>query len=348
MTGRVVTTFLAICLSSGVCFSQIYTLPPDSFGTRSNSLDQMQLASISGVVVGSDGAPIPNVRVEVRNEQTSRVVATGYTNNAGAFQFGGLPASSYDIMAVRGLAEAHEHLASGDFGMNLRLRLNTAAGAAQADGNATVSVAQYKVPQKARNAYHKAEEALSKNHLDDVNKELAKALEIYPDYAEALTLRGVISLDASHPEAAVNDFDHAIKSDSGYSLAYTAMSAALNQLHKFDDALRSADRAITLSPSSWQSYFEMAKAYVGKADYQHALQQLSRAQSFLPKEYAPLHLVRAQVMLALKNYTEGLAELQDFLTLAPQDPNAGAARETVGKLKAYLASAANPAVPAAH
>ena len=347
MTGRVVTTILVTCLSSGVCFSQIYTLPPDSFGTRSNSLDKMQVTSISGVVIGSDSAPLPDVRVEVRSEQTSRVVATGYTNNAGAFQFGGLPASGYDVMAVRGLAEAHEHLASGDFGMNLRIRLNT-AGASQADGNATVSIAQYKVPQKARNAYHKAEEALSKNHLDEVNKELAKALEIYPDYAEALTLRGVMSLDASHPEAAVNDFDHAIKSDPGYSLAYTAMSAALNQLHKFDDALRSADRAISLSPSSWQSYFEMAKAYVGKTDYQHALQQLSKAQSFLPKEYAPLHLVRAHVMLALKNYADGLAELQEFLTLAPQDPNAGAARETIGKLKAYMASAANPALPAAH
>ena len=274
MTGRVVTTILVTCLSSGVCFSQIYTLPPDSFGTRSNSLDKMQVTSISGVVIGSDSAPLPDVRVEVRNEQTSRVIATGYTNNAGTFQFGGLPASGYDVMAVRGLAEAHEHLASGDFGMNLRIRLNTASGASQADGNATVSIAQYKVPQKARNAYHKAEEALSKNHLDEVNKELAKALEIYPDYAEALTLRGVMSLDASHPEAAANDFDHAIKSDPGYSLAYTAMSAALNQLHKFDDALRSADRAISLSPSSWQSYFEMAKAYVGKTDYQHALQQL--------------------------------------------------------------------------
>src|SRR6185437_721957 len=264
MKGRVVTTFLAICLSSGVGFSQIYTLPPDSFGARSNSLDKMQITSISGVVVGSDGAPIPDVRIEVRNEQTSRVIATGYTNNAGAFQFAGVPASGYDVTAVRGLSEAHEHLASGDFGMNLRLRLNTAAGAGQADGNATVSVAQYKVPQKARDAYHKAESALSKNRLDDVNKELAKALDIYPDYAEALTLRGVLSLDASHPEAAVNDFDRAIKSDPGYSLAYTAMSAALNQLHKFDDAVRSADRAITLSPSSWQSYFEMAKAYVGR------------------------------------------------------------------------------------
>src|SRR5690349_9969476 len=236
MCGRVVTTLLAICFCSSIAFSQIYTLPPDSFGTRSNSLDKLHVSNISGVVIGSDGAPVPDARVEVRSEQTSRVVASGYTNNAGIFQFGGLPASGYDIVAVRGLAEAHEHLAAGDLGLNLRLRLNTANGATQADGNATVSVAQYKVPQKARDAYHKAETALSKNHPDEVNKEVAKALEICPDYAEALTLRGVMSLDAAHPEAALNDFDHAIKSDPGYSLAYTAMSAALNQLRKFDDA----------------------------------------------------------------------------------------------------------------
>src|SRR6185437_11649206 len=105
MKGRVVTTILATCLSSGVCFSQIYTVPPDSFGSRSNSLDKMQVTSISGEVVGSDGAPIPNVRVEVRTEQTSRVVATGFTNNAGVFQFAGMPVSGYDITAVRGLSE---------------------------------------------------------------------------------------------------------------------------------------------------------------------------------------------------------------------------------------------------
>lgn len=348
MTGRVVTSFLAICFSSAIGFSQIYTAPPDAFGTRGNSVERLQVTSISGVVIGSDGSPIPDVRVEVRNEQTSRVIATGYTNSSGAFQFAGLPAGGYDVAAVRGLAEAHERLAMGDLGLNLRLRLNTRSGAAQADGNATVSVAEYKVPQKARDAYHKAEVALSKNHPDEVNKELAKALELYPDYAPALTLRGVMSLDAQHPEIAINDFDRAIKSDPGYCLAYTAMSAALNQLHQFDDALRSADRAIRLSPNSWQSYFEMAKAYVGKADYQRALQQLSKAESFLPKAYAPLHLVRAHVMLALKNYADAMAELQAFLTLAPQDPNAGAARETMGKLKAYLASAANPAVPDAH
>ena len=349
MTGRVVKTVLAICFCSSIGFSQIYTAPPDAFGTRSNSLDKLQLSNISGVVIGSDGTPAPDVRVEIRNEQTSRVVASAYTNDRGVFSFGGLPIASYDIAAMRGLAETHERLPAGDFGMNLRLRLPTAnASASQVDGNATVSVSEYKVPQKARDAYHKAEVALSKNHPDDVKKELAKALNIYPDYAPALTLRGVILLDAAHPEAAVNDFDHAIKSDPGYALAYTAMAAALNELHKYDDALRVADRGVTLSPNAWQSHFEMAKAYVGKADYEHALQQLSKAQSFLPKEYAPLHLVRAHVMLALKNYTDAMAELQQFLTLAPQDPNAGAARETMGKLKAFMASAANPAINAVH
>lgn len=153
-----------------------------------------------------------------------------------------------------------------------------------------------------------------------------------------------MSLDGAHPEAALNDFDHAIKSDPGYSLAYTAMAAAFNQLHRFDEAIRSADRAISLSPSSWQSYFEMGKAYVGKADYQRALQQLAKAQGFIPKDYAPLHLVRAHAMLALKNYSDALVELQQFLVLAPQDPNAATARDTVGKLKAYLASVAAPAV----
>src|SRR5579884_3170592 len=120
MTGRVVTTVLSICLSSGIGFSQIYTAPPDSFETHADSESRLQTTSISGVVIGSDGAPIPDVRVEVRNERSSRVIASGYTNERGVFQFAGLPASGYDVAAMRGLAETHEHIAAGDFGMKHR------------------------------------------------------------------------------------------------------------------------------------------------------------------------------------------------------------------------------------
>jgi tetratricopeptide (TPR) repeat protein len=149
-------------------------------------------------------------------------------------------------------------------------------------------------------------------------------------------------LDAQTPKRAIDDFDKAIHSDPNYPLAYTAMAAALNHLEKFDDALRSASRAIALAPRSWQSYFEMAKSYVGKADYDQALQQLTKAQALTPTEYAPIHLVRAHVMLALKNYSSAMDELQAFLRLAPKDPNSNAARETLQKVKAFTAAAANP------
>jgi Flp pilus assembly protein TadD len=304
-----------------------------------------RLTSFSGTVVGSDGRPVSNARVELRNLQTGSTLASGYTTSGGSFEFENIPPASYEVSASQGLSEARERVTVSDTGNPVTIRLGTSdAVASQADGEASVSVAEYKVPKKARDAYHKASAALAKQNSEEAAKQLAKALEIYPDYAAALTLRGVMSLDANHSDLAIADFDKAIHADPSYALAYTAMAAVQNQLTKFDEALRSAERSVTLSPRSWQPYFEMAKASIGKADYQHALQQLAKAQTLLSTDYAPLHLVRAHVMLALKNYNDAMNELQAFLALAPQDRNSPAARETLEKVKAFTAAATAPAV----
>jgi tetratricopeptide (TPR) repeat protein len=343
MKGQVVATLFAICLSSSVCSAQIYGPSHDTFGNHGRIFDNPHASNLAGIVIGSDGKPVGDARIEIRNAQTGVSLATGYTTQGGNFEFENLPAATYEVVASQGLAQTSQRLTVTDMGMNLTLHLSNAnAAAAKADGNSTVSVAEYRVPQKARDAYHKAEVALAKKHSDEAAKQLAKALEIDANYAPALTLRGVLSLDAEHFEAAMNDFDQAVHADPNYPLAYTAMAAAFNQLKKFDEALRSADRAITLAPRSWQSYFEMAKAYVGKADYQHALQQTAKAQALSSVDYAPMHLLRAHAMLALKNYSEAINELEAFLTLAPQDPNSPAARQALEKVKAFTASATAP------
>jgi tetratricopeptide (TPR) repeat protein len=296
--------------------------------------------------VGSDGRPLADVHIELRDEQNGQAIASAYTNGAGAFAIDNVPVSSYQLVATQGLAQATQRLAGGDAGMNLRIQLNNVdASTASAGGSASVSVAEYRVPQKARDALRKAQSALAKGRHDEVARELSKALQIDPDYAAALTLSGVLELDKGNTQAAIADFDHAMHSDPNYAMAYTAMAAAQNQMSKFDDALRSADRAVTLAPQSWQSYFESAKAYAGKADYQHALQQLSKTQSLLPSDYAPIHLLRGHVMIALKDYNAASNELQAFLTEAPGDPNAPAAKETLEKLRAFTtAQAKTPAI----
>ena len=341
MPGRAVLTVLSVCFSACLSLSQVSD--PFHRGIMQNA----HLGGVSGVVTGSDGAPITDVRVEIRDEQTGRTIASGYTNGSGGFAFDNLPSGAYDVVASRGLSQSQQHLAIGDMDTNLTIRIDTSSAAAQADGTATVSVAEYKVPQKARDALHKAQTALAKNRLDETEKQLAKSLEICPVYASALTLRGVLSLDSDKAQAAIDDFDKAIHSDPGFALAYTGMAAAMNQLQRFDEALRSGARAVTLAPRSWQTYFEMGKSYIGKADYQSALKELDRAQAFEPNNFAPIHLVRANALIALRDYNNAMSELQAFLTLAPQDPNAGAARQALEKMKALTAAAAEPPVAAA-
>ena len=116
------------------------------------------------------------------------------------------------------------------------------------------------------------------------------------------------------------------------------MAAALNGLSKFDEALRAAEHASRLSPNFWQANYEMAKSYLGKADYQRALDQLAHAQQQLGREYPPLYLLRAHIFIVLKNYDGAAGELKSFLRIAPSDPNASAVRDTLQRIGALMAS----------
>jgi len=296
------------------------------------------IGRISGTVVTLDGKPQQDVSVQIHDLRGSGVLASTYTDRAGAFSFDMVPFGTYELIANRQTESIRQQVEVRDSVSVVDLRLNTSDANAARSQNGLVSLAELKVPQRARDAYSKAEQAIAKHHPADVSKYLEKALDIYPNYAPALTLRGAISLDKDDLTAAVDDFEKAIHSDSAYAMAYGAMAAALNRLNKFDDALRAAERASSLSPNSWQPYFEMAKSYMATADYQRALQQLAHAQRQMSQEYPPLHLLRASVLLALNDYEDATAELKAFLRIAPNDPHAAAARDALGKIAAIGAS----------
>jgi hypothetical protein len=300
---------------------------------------------ITGTVVAQDGKPQEDVRVQIHDFATGGILASVYTGLSGSFSFDMLPYGRYEITATRGIASVRQDIEVRDSFSVVNLSLSTSDPNAAPGRNAFVSVAELKVPQRARDAYIKAENAMMKNQPEKISKYLQKALEICPTYTRALTLRGALLLEKGELTSAIDDFDKAIHSDSTYALAHTGMAAALNRLNKFDDALRAAERASTLAPNFWQPYFEMAKSYLGKTDYQRALQQLTHAQGQITQDYAHLHLLRANAFLALNHYQDAAAELKLFLRIAPSDPNAPAVRETLDQVKAFIASGNNTTAP---
>ena len=349
-TKRRLATGMLICFVTSLSSAQEPSVfmgpefPQDRspMGQQSENFGYADIGRIVGTVVGAAGRALADVLVQVRNISTGSVLASAYTNRAGIFRFEMVPNGRYEVVVANNqTALGHELVEVRDSSSVVNLQLNNSDLNRAPAGNGVVSVAEYQIPAKARTDYDKAEKAFREGRLEDVSKYLEKALQVHPGYAAALTLRGMISVQRNDLAAAINDFNKAIRSDSDYARAYGAMAVALNGLSRFDEALRAAQQALSLSPSFWQADYEMAKSYVGKADYQRALQQLNHVQGQMTHNYAPLHLLRARAFLALKNYSDAAAELKFFLGVVPaNDARASQARDALAKINAFLSARA--------
>jgi predicted Zn-dependent protease len=295
-----------------------------------------QQGSIVGTVTTGQNRPSGNLRVEVRDIMSGALVATTYTNDAGAFEVDNIGFGSYEVVVTAGVSESREQVRVASMNTSVTMRVDTQA--ASDVGNAdTVSVSDFKVPKKARDAYRKAEQAMQSLKTDEAMAQIAKALEVYPRYAAAITLRGILKLDKNSPQDALADLEQAIQFDPAYATGYLALGAAYNNLSRFEDSIRTIDRGIALSPSAWQGYFELGKAYVGKGDFTTAIKQLNKAEDMAPKSFALVHLVKAHAMLGLKDYSAAMLELESYLTLHPQGANSEAAQKTLDEVRSFVA-----------
>ncbi|HXA83775.1 MAG TPA: tetratricopeptide repeat protein [Candidatus Dormibacteraeota bacterium] len=297
----------------------------------------MDNRSVSGMVQDAQNNPLKDVHVEL-TDANGAVVGSSYTDPSGRFEFSRLSSGTYTVVATSGLQQSLERVDTSNFSNTVNLRIQGASKPADGVEGNSISIAQYRVPAKAREAYRKAHEAVEKGKMDDGHKYLTKALELCPSYADALTLRGVLELNQRDPQAAIADLDKAIKADGNYAMAYMVMGSALNMESKFDEAIRSLQRGQSLAPNYWQGYFEMGKSYIGKADYPAALRQLERAESMAPADYPLISLLRAHALLAMKQFPEAMAALQAYLQKDPHGANSEQAHKMLEEAQAFVAS----------
>src|SRR5438270_6424950 len=107
--------------------------------------------SVSGNLRTAQGAPIANARIELLDGGNGQVKQSTYTNPNGSFTLMTIPDGSYEIVAVSGLNETRERIqVRGDLAMLNLVLGGTRAEASRAGNRATVSIAQMRVPEKAR------------------------------------------------------------------------------------------------------------------------------------------------------------------------------------------------------
>jgi Tfp pilus assembly protein PilF len=322
---RAATFALLLPLSLNTLSSAQYS----GFLTNPNRMS-VNAGSVSGTVLGPQGSPAAGIRIELQDPYSHSTVASAWTQQDGTFELYNIPEGRYQVLAQSGISEASDFV-DVEFGQTAVTLRFLPSSALDGDGQ-SISVAQMLVPAKARTSYQKAREAYARGKIDDAKKLLDRALQVYPHFAEALTLRGLIELRANQVEQSQQDFEQAIQYDPNYSTAYVALGGVYNSEGHFDDALRALEHATAISPTVWQGYFEMAKASIGKGLYSKALQLAEKAEQLGGKNLAAIHLLKAYAMIPLKLYSGAKQELQAYVSHEPKGANADQARRLLANL----------------
>lgn len=177
----------------------------------------------------------------------------------------------------------------------------------------SISIARLRVPEKARDLYNQAITLFIKDKFSEAERKLDRALKIYASFPDALTLRGGVYLRFRNWQPAEQDFEAAIATDPGFSPAYIGLSDLYNEQSRFDDALRSIRQADALTPGAWNIQYEIARALIGKHQYDRALSVADAALHARRPHHCLLHFAKARALIGLKRYSQAKVELQTFL-----------------------------------
>ncbi len=177
----------------------------------------------------------------------------------------------------------------------------------------TVSVASLKVPAKAWQHYNRAVAAEKSNSAEACDRELAKALEISPDFAEAHLLRASRAIDARRFDAALEDLLKAQQLNPRLPWIGLIFAEYYNGVRRYKDAWLVLQNLPGTEPDSWQAKYETAFAEVGMGHGEAAVHWSEAALAQAPATLRETHLMHAYALDLMHRWSEAEVELERYL-----------------------------------
>jgi tetratricopeptide (TPR) repeat protein len=181
-----------------------------------------------------------------------------------------------------------------------------------ADSELGVVFAQ-EVPQEAKKLYAKAIKDFSDKRTSEAVTGLNKALEIFPDYYDALHRLGKELFIMKKYEDSARFFYHAVEinpksATSAYYLGYSFFHLG-KDYHKA--SLAALNQAHTLAPASQQVLFVLGKVERATGNFENAAKYLLQAKKLSKTPVPDIHLELASLYADnLKKYNEAADELE--------------------------------------
>jgi Flp pilus assembly protein TadD len=300
--------------------------------------------SIVGSVRDDSGRPVSSIRVSLEDENASQI-GTKFADASGRFQFRGLRAGNYRVR-VEAAGTPFENasvlveLQSMTFSEINPSRTDvphavdiTLKRKREPDGSTPAVVFSQAVPPPAREAFNRAITNMNKDAAAGMES-LKKAIEIFPEYFDALELLGTQYAKLGQFENAAPVLAKAIAvndkaASSMYWLGFSYLK--LNRLNESVEWLQNAAARDSGNPSV---HMALGLAYGNSSLLDQAETELKTAYQLGGAGAADAHLYLAGLYNKRERFGEAWRELELYLKEAKGLKDTTAIKEMITKLKA--------------
>ncbi len=193
-------------------------------------------------------------------------------------------------------------------------------------GNApgtTISVTSMAAPKDAMRAYEKAQKIKAEKPAE-AEKELNKAVKIYPQFAAAWTLLGDMHRERNDFDAARSDYTQAVAADPQFVNPNYGLAMISAKEKKWDDAVRFTDQVIKLNSAAYPVvYFLNAAANYNLQKFAPAEESAKKFKALDTQHSHPdVCLLLSYLYSGRQDYAGAAREIREYLVLAPNSPDA--------------------------
>ncbi len=304
-------------------------------------LVQQNTNSISGHVSDDRHRPLPDLRVELLNEVDS-VIQTAKTDGSGLFIFRKLSDGAFNVrvLATRiGYVDQTRRVelarARGGFGAaSEQLEFILVPRQTTANSPKAGVVFVQEVPEEARKQYQTGSELLQKSgRAQEGLRALRKAIEIYPQYFDALELLGTEHVKLQEFEFALPLLTKAVEVNVRAYPSWYALGVAQHNLKQLPAALESFRHAVSLKEKSINANLWMGIVLRQTARLAEAETYLKRADVLAESKLADVHWQLALLFNQLKRFGEAADQLELFLKVQPDTRDAERIRKLIQKFR---------------
>ena len=210
-------------------------------------------------------------------------------------------------------------------------------------GNApgpTISVTSMAAPKDAMRALEKAQKLRTEKPAE-AEKELNKAVKIYPQFAAAWTLLGDLHREHNDFNTARADYAQAIAADPQFVNPAYGLAMIASQEKKWDDTIRLTEQVIKLNSAAYPlAYFLNAAANYNSQKYEPAEENAKKFKALDTQHSHPeVCLLLSYLYSGRQDYAAAAGEIREYLTLAPNSPNAESLKNDAKRFEELSVSA---------